>query len=281
MNTIFIILGSQFELVGRRGATLGIACLALFCIPSGRAADQADSGREGGLLVKDFQKLKEQVDQERASIKTVTDNPHMSTARQNLNLAEGALASGDDRKACEIYAAEMKAGHGPDFWRAQRKEADSKEQELLALYDRLVSFWHMAREAQTTGDNKPEATPLAEIVRDLKDDKHGLSGQLRTELDTAKQNRELKMETMLKRYPEAGIYLADSASELPPDAVQAIIVDVVNKAVEMGDAAERARRAESFLQAFPDVVQDRARAKAVESPTVVNAQAERTQQGIF
>lgn len=233
------------------------------------AADQPANGREGGSLVKDFQKLNEEINTTQRAAQQLVENSDTAAARDKLNSVADALDTNDDAKAAEMYAAELQAGRGPEYWRKQREEFAQKETEFLALYDRVQGMYREARRAGAEGGNESSVNRLDELARSLSDSRgSGASNKMRAALAAAKKDRDAKLKLLLEKYPRAAIYNADNIANLPLDVVEDILVSVVEKSVEMGDAAESAHRAESFLAAFPDTI--RARSKQKEAQTGVN-----------
>lgn len=239
------------------------------------AAEQVAAGREGGALVKDFQKLNEEINNTQQAAQQLVENSDTSSARDKLNAVNEALDAGEDPKASEIYAAEMQAGRGPEYWKKQREEFAHKEAEFLALYDRVQSIYREARRTRAEGKDDNSPNRLDELARSLGQNRGpGASSRMRTALAAAKKDRDDKLKLLLEKYPRAAIYQADSVANLPLDVVEEILVTVVEKGVEMGDAAESAHRAESFMLAFPDTIRARAKQKgAAQAPANTNTTA--------
>ncbi|MBI5769804.1 MAG: hypothetical protein HZA93_18655 [Verrucomicrobia bacterium] len=256
------------HVIGFRAATaaLLISPLALCALPFPvLAAEQQPDGRERGSLVSvaEFTKLKDQIAESQQTAQQLVDNSGVTAGRDKLNGMNDALDAGQDENAAQSYSEEMAAGRGPEWWRKQRAEFAAKEAELLAHFDRLQVFYREARRTRPDGKADGTASRLDELARSLNDSRGTVaSSRLRAMLAAAKKERAGAMKDFAEKYRYGAMFLADSAADLPVDVIEEILIGLVEKAVEMGDAASGAHRAESFMRAFPDEIRRRAKQKA-------------------
>ena len=234
----------------------------LLCLPAVAALAVPATGgeRDGGALVRNFQKLNEEFNRKQAVALQMSASTEATAGRDRLNAMSEALGEGDDAKAADLYASEMSAGRGPLFWHGQREDYARREIEFLDLFDRIKNIWQEARRARKDDEASATSSPLDDLAQTLPADR-GATSRIREKLTAAKQQREEKLRSLLSYYPHAGIYQAESVAGLPLDVVEDILLDVADKVVEMGDAAASAQRAESFMKSFPDTVRARHKEK--------------------
>lgn len=267
MNMLIVIYTTLTFIYTRAVRTSALIFGLASCVTSTTAiaADNASNGRESGFLVNvaDFAKLKDEITNSQQAAQQLVDASPVTTGRSKLNAMDEALDNDDDAAASAIYAEEMAAGRGPDFWRKQRAEFSAKESELLSHFDQLQRFHREARRAQPGGGDSGTSDKLDELARSIADSRGAVaSGRLRAMLASAKKEREGALKEFVGKYRFPAVYLADSAANLPVDVIEEILISVVEKAVEMGDAAASAHRAESFMLAYPDEARRRAKQKA-------------------